>query len=206
MRKADFELAFDPAAAMRHLRKDPRLSPLLRRVGAFKLELRPSPTPFEALTHAIIHQQLNGKVAASIFSRFQGLFVKSVRPDALLALPETALRTAGLSQAKAIAVRDLAQKAEEGLIPGWAALRRMEDEDIIAQLTQIKGVGRWTVEMLLIFRLGRPDVWPVSDFAVRKAYGLWFEQLGLADMVSRAEPWRPYRTVVAWYLWRSLEV
>jgi DNA-3-methyladenine glycosylase II len=203
-----FSLAFDAEEARRSLvRQEPRFRGLMRRCGPFALALRPAPTPYEALAESIVYQQLHGKAAASIFARVKALQGGALRPAAVLATPDEALRGAGLSQAKLAAFRDLSAKALEGLVPGWAALRKLDDEAILQQFTQVRGIGRWTVEMLLIFRLGRPDVWPVDDFAVRKAYGLLF---GIADpkpkeMQARAEAWRPWRTAAAWYLWRSLE-
>jgi len=201
-----FELDFEPSAALRHLRKDPALARLIRRCGPFALEPQACPSPFEALAVSITNQQLNGKAAASIFARFKALFPRPMKPSHILAVPEEALRGAGLSRAKTLAIRDLAEKADAGWVPTWTQLRKMKDEAIIERLVQVRGIGRWTVEMLLIFRLGRPDVWPVDDFAVRKAYGQVFGQGSptAKEMTQRAEAWRPYRSAVAWYLWRSL--
>ncbi len=200
-------LAFDPGEALRALRRDPDLARLLRRCGPFTLEARPPATPFRALLRAIVGQQLNGRAAEAIHGRVAALYGGRPSPARLLETPDAVLRGAGLSAAKLAALRDLAQKALAGRVPGWAALRAMEDEAIIARLTEVRGIGRWTVEMLLIFSLGRGDVWPVDDFAVRKAYSLHF---GVVDpkpreLQARAESWRPWRSVVAWYLWRSLE-
>jgi DNA-3-methyladenine glycosylase II len=203
-----FELKYDPRIALKELRRDPLLKPLLRAGGSFALELRPNHSPFEALAESIVYQQLNGKVAGTIWSRFKGSFHSPfLRPEDVLAAGDDLLRGAGLSGAKTLAVRDLAEKTRLGYVPGWAGLRKMPDEDIIDRFIQIRGIGRWTVEMLLIFRLGRPDVWPVDDFAVRKAFGqlIGLEKPPLQAMRERAETWRPYRSVVAWYLWRSLE-
>jgi len=203
---ARFELAFDPAVALRQLRKDPVLARLIKRCGPFELQPMACPSVFQALAESIVHQQLNGKAAASIFARFAALFPAPMKPIHILAAAEEALRGAGLSRAKTVAIRDLAEKTEAGLVPTWAQLRKLEDEAIIERLVQVRGVGRWTVEMLLIFRLGRPDVWPVDDFAVRKAFGQVFglESPKARDLADPAEAWRPYRSVVAWYLWRSL--
>lgn len=201
-------LAFDPGEARRALaRREPRLRALMARCGPFALAARRGPSPFEALAEAIVHQQLHGRAAASIFARLKALHGGApLDPAALLATPEEALRGAGLSRAKLAAVQDLSRRALEGQVPGWAALGRLDDDAIVARFTAVRGIGRWTVEMLLIFRLGRPDVWPVDDFAVRKAYGLLFgiAEPRPAEMRARAEAWRPWRTVVAWYLWRSL--
>jgi len=203
---ARFELGYVPAAALRHLRKDPDLARLIKRCGPFELQPMACPSPFQALAESIIHQQLNGRAAASIFARFEALFPAPKKPTHIHAASQEARRGAGLSRAKTVAIRDLAEKTDGGLVPTWAQLRKLEDEAIIERLVQVRGVGRWTVEMLLIFRLGRPDVWPVDDFAVKKAYGQVFglEAPKPKEMAQRAEAWRPYRSVVAWYLWRSL--
>ena len=200
-------LTFDPTLALKHLRKDPALKALIRRCGPFGLEPSACPSPFQALAESITSQQLNARAAASIFQRFLALFPAPLSPASVLGASDETLRSAGLSRAKAASIRDLAQKVETGEVPDWDHLRGMEDEAIIEHLTKIRGIGRWTVEMLLIFRLGRPDVWPVDDFAIRKAYG---QLLGETEptpkaMRAHAEGWRPYRSVVAWYLWRSLD-
>ncbi len=204
-----FRLAFDPGEACRALvRREPKFRAVMKRCGPFALEMRPAPTPFEALAESIVYQQLHGKAAASIFARVKALQGGApLDPETILAAPEEDLRGAGLSRAKLAAFRDLSAKAVEGLVPGWAALRKLEDEAILDRFTQVRGIGRWTVEMLLIFRLGRPDIWPVDDFAVRKAYGLIFgiSEPQPREMRARAESWRPWRTAAAWYLWRSLE-
>ena len=200
-----FRLEFDPGVALKQLRKDKDLKRVIQKVGDFKLALRPNHSPFEALAESIVYQQLNGKVAATIWGRFKGLFESEhLRPEDVLAADIEQLRSAGLSAAKAAAMRDLSEKTQMGLVPGWAALRKLDDETIIERMTDVRGIGRWTVEMLLIFRLGRPDIWPVDDFAVRTAYGDVFgiEKVDLKEMRQRAEQWRPYRSVVAWYMWR----
>lgn len=205
---ARFFLEFDPAEGCRALvRVEPRFRALVRRCGPLDLALRPSPTPFEALAESIVYQQLHAKAAASIFARVKALHGgRPLTAERLQATADAALRGAGLSRAKLAALRDLSARADR--VPGWAALRRLGDEEILERFTQVRGIGPWTVEMLLIFRLGRPDVWPVDDYAVRKAYGQLF---GIAEpnpkeMRARAEAWRPWRTVAAWYLWRSLEL
>jgi DNA-3-methyladenine glycosylase II len=177
----------------------------MRRCGPLALELRPAPSPFEALAESIVYQQLHGKAAASIFARVKALHGgRPLTPERIAASADADLRGAGLSRAKLEAVKDLAGKST--LVPGWAALRKLDDATILERFTQVRGIGSWTVEMMLIFRLGRPDIWPVDDYAVRKAYGQLF---GIAEprpkeMRARAEAWRPWRTVAAWYLWRSL--
>jgi DNA-3-methyladenine glycosylase II len=204
-----FRLEFDPQEACRALaRREPKFRALMKRCGPFALNLRPAPTPFEALAESIVYQQLHGKAAASIFARLKALHGGAdLDPSVILATPDADLRGAGLSQAKLAAIRDLSARSMEGQVPGWAALRKLDDDTILERFTAVRGIGRWTVEMLLIFRLGRPDIWPVDDYAVRKAYGLLFgiPEPKPKEMQARAEAWRPWRTVAAWYLWRSLE-
>jgi len=198
----------DLSSALKHLCRDRRLKQLLESVGRISLKPNPGPTPLYALAESITGQQLNGRAAAAIFERFLGLFDGKPTADEILGLEEATLRSVGLSSAKAAAMRDLAEKVKSGVVPDWKALRQMEDETIIRRLTQVRGIGRWTVEMMLIFALGRPDVWPVDDFAVRKAYGNLFgiQDPKAAEMTQRAEAWRPWRSVAARYLWRSLDV
>ncbi len=200
-----FQLEFDPSVALKQLRRDKDLKRVINKVGDFKLALRPNHSPFEALAESIVYQQLNGKVAATIWGRFKGLFGSGhLRPEDVLAASIELLRSAGLSAAKTAAMHDLSEKTLMGLVPSWAGLRKLDDETIIKRMTDVRGIGRWTVEMMLIFRLGRPDIWPVDDFAVRTAYGDIFgiDKVDLREMRQRAEQWRPYRSVVAWYLWR----
>lgn len=163
---------------------------------------------FVALSQAIVSQQLAVKAAATIFARFRRLFPRSrPTPEALLKLSLEALRGAGLSGQKSSYLRDLAHHFSTGEIPA-RRITRMTDEEVIAALTRVKGVGVWTAEMFLIFVLNRPDVWPVDDLGVRKAAQRLFGLPALPDAKTLnrlAEPWRPYRTVAAWYLWRSLE-
>lgn len=167
-------------------------------------------SPFEALAEAIVYQQLTGKAAATIFGRVKAAVgEKRLKPEALLAAPDEALRGAGLSRAKLAALKDLADKTKAGVVPSLTVLKRLSDEAIVERLTSIRGVGRWTVEMLLIFKLGRPDVLPVGDYGIRKGFARTF---GLAelptprDVAARGERWRPHRTVASWYLWRALEL
>ena len=197
----------DLSTALAHLRQDAALAPLLDKVGRISLAPNPAPSPLYSLARSIASQQLNGKAATAIFGRFLALYDGDLTADAILDTPEETLRSVGLSQAKAIAVRDLAEKTKSKIVPGWQSLRKMDDETIVQRLTQVRGIGRWTVEMLLIFSLGRPDVWPVDDFAIRKAYGilLGVKEPKPAEMKTRAEVWRPWRSVVARYLWESLD-
>ena len=204
-------LCFHPQDACRHLRRvDPHLAALMGRVGAFNMRPQPTQSLFTALLRSIVYQQLSGTAAATILGRVNALFPRSFPvPGQLLEIPPERLRGAGLSTAKTAAVRDLAQRTLDGTIPSLARIRRLEDEEIIERLIVVRGIGRWTAEMLLIFRLGRPDVLPLSDLGVRKGFGLTFRTRKLPSpsiMTRRGERWRPYRSVASWYLWRALEL
>jgi 3-methyladenine DNA glycosylase/8-oxoguanine DNA glycosylase len=205
-------LCFEPAIACNHLAAaDPTLGELICRVGDFTLRPEPTQSLFTALVRSIVYQQLTGRAAATILSRVNGLFAprRSPTPRNLLEVSPERLRQAGLSAAKTAALRDLAAKTLDGTVPPLARIRRMPDEDIVERLTAVRGIGRWTAEMLLIFRLGRADVLPVGDLGVRKGFGLTFRRGRLPDpatMNRRGERWRPYRTVASWYLWRALEL
>ena len=192
-------------AALRHLRRaDPRLREIIARVGAFRPVI--TPDPFVALVGSIVHQQVSMSAAAAIQRRLCELFPgRRVRPAALLQLSQPALRGAGLSRQKALYLRGLAAAFADGTLSA-AKLRRMSDDEVIAATTALKGIGRWTAEMLLMFRLGRSDVLPVDDYGIRKAMQQAYRKRALpkaAWMRRVAEPWRPYRTVACWYLWRS---
>ncbi len=202
-------LAFHPEAALRHLcRAEPAFRPLVERVP-FGLTVPSGFSPFEALATSIAYQQLTGKAAATIVRRLKALFPhrRFPHPEDIAEADVATLRTAGLSGAKAAALKDLAEKALSGVVPPSRVIRRMDDEALIERLTQVRGVGRWTVEMLLIFRLGRPDVLPVSDYGVRKGFALLFRRPlpTPKELESRGERWRPYRTVASWYLWRAVD-
>jgi DNA-3-methyladenine glycosylase II len=205
-------LTYDPEVACRHLSQaDPRLGHLMARVGAFTMRPQPTQSLFAALMRSIIYQQLTGKAAETILRRAVRACApgRFPTPRQVLAVSPEQLRAAGLSTAKTAAVRDLAAKTLDGTVPSLARIRRMEDEEIIERLTLVRGIGRWTVEMLLIFRLGRPDVLPVLDLGVRKGFGVVFQRGKLGEppsMLRRGERWRPYRSVASWYLWRALEL
>ncbi|MFP2928424.1 DNA-3-methyladenine glycosylase family protein [Pyxidicoccus sp. 3LG] len=203
--------AFTPAVRRALVRADPVLGALMKRVGPFRLQLSPLHSPFAALAESIVYQQLHGRAAATIFGRVcervgQG---RRFTPQALLAVPDTALREAGLSANKLAAVKDLARKSLDGTVPPLSRVRRMDDAALIEHFTEVRGIGQWTVEMLLIFRLGRPDVLPVDDYGVRKgfmlAYGLP-EMPKPKELLAYGERWRPWRSVVSWYLWRATEL
>jgi DNA-3-methyladenine glycosylase II len=163
--------------------------------------------PFAALVSSIVHQQLSMKAAGTILSRLRAICTEGrLTPKALSALPADRLRSAGLSRQKIRYLRDLSERFGSGRIRA-AGLRRMDDERVIATVTQILGIGRWTAEMLLIFGLGRPDVWPIDDLGIRSAAKKAYRLRGdpsAARLARLAEPWRPYRSVASWYLWRSL--
>jgi DNA-3-methyladenine glycosylase II len=202
---------YDPKAAVRHLRAvDETLAGLMKRAGPFTMEIRGMHDPFEALARNIVFQQLHGSAAAAIHGRVLALFGGGkLRPTDILGAADEDLRGAGLSGAKLAALKDLAAKTVDGTVPTLARLRRMSDEEIVERLTQVRGIGRWTVEMLLMFRLGRPDVLPVGDFAVRKgfavAYG-WKESPKPKELIEFGERWRPYRSVASWYMWRAVDL
>ena len=166
--------------------------------------------PFDALAESIAYQQLSGKAAATIFGRVRALYPKRkwLDPEQLLATPDETLRAAGLSRAKTAALKDLAAKTIDGTVPAGRALIHMSDDEIITRLTAVRGIGRWTVEMLLLFDLGRPDVWPVDDYGVQKGFAKTFGRRKLPtpkQLMKFGEKWRPYRSVAAWYFWRALD-
>jgi DNA-3-methyladenine glycosylase II len=216
---------YDYALACRELSAaDPKLGKLIERAGPFNLRVASTQSPFEALTESIIYQQLHGKAAATIHRRmlesFHDICGIGNHPSAqhLLDCPNEQLRAAGLSKNKMLALRDLAAKTIDGTVPTLTHIRRMSDEAIIEHLTQVRGIGRWTTEMFLIFRLGRPNVLPVDDYGVRKGFALTFGKLKPADKVTpmdlpkpdvmqrRAKKWQPWCSVASWYLWRACDL
>ena len=195
----------------RYLAKtDPVMRRLIREVGPFTLTPRSRRSPFESLARAIAYQQLHDKAAESILRRFVALFPakRFPQPADLLAMDAQAIRGAGFSQAKVAALRDLAAKALDGTVPTGAVVRKLDDEAIIERLMAVRGVGRWTVEMLLIFQLGRPDVLPVDDFGVRNGFRIAYGKRSMPkpnEVRRYGERWKPYRTAAAWYLWRAAD-
>ncbi len=192
-------------------RADRVLGRLIRRVGPCQLKRRARETPFEALVHAVTHQQLNGTAAQTILKRVLALYPgkRFPTPEEVLATPDNRLRAAGLSRAKTAAIKDIAGKTIAGVVPGSRAIARMSDEEILERLTGVRGVGPWTVEMLLMFTLGRKDVLPATDYGVRKGFALtygWRDLPTPKQLLEHGEKWRPHRTTAAWYLWRSLEL
>jgi methylated-DNA-[protein]-cysteine S-methyltransferase len=202
--------AFDPEAGVAKLREaDPKLARLIGRVGPFRMQLQRTPSLFGALAEAIVFQQLNGKAAATIFARLCALFphAAGLTPERILRTSDEKLRSVGLSGSKLLSLRDLASKTKGGEVPTLADVQSMADQEIIDRLTLVRGIGQWTAEMLLMFRLGRPDVLPVDDFGIRKGFGIAFGKIDPSkkDIERRGERWRPYRTVASWYLWRATD-
>jgi DNA-3-methyladenine glycosylase II len=204
---------------------DPKLARLIARAGPFTARLAAQQSPFEALTESIIYQQLHGKAAAAIHARliagFQPMPTLSPihpTPQQILDVSTVELRAAGLSANKTLALRDLAAKTLDGTVPTLTRIRRMEDQAIIDHLTQVRGIGKWTVEMFLIFRLGRSDVFPTTDYGVRKGFALTFQGLKPDTKVTpdllpkpdvmerRAKKWHPWCSVASWYLWRACDL
>jgi DNA-3-methyladenine glycosylase II len=192
-------------------RRDPLLRQLIRTHGPCTLSPGWMHTPYQSLIRAVVYQQLSGKAAATIFKRFLDLFPgeRFPSPERLVAADEALLRTAGLSRQKAAYIRAIAEQALAGVVPTRrAALKALADEEIIERIVTVKGVGRWTVEMMLIFTLGRLDVWPVDDYGVRKGYtaAARLDKLVMArELRALGEAWTPYRSVAAWYFWRAAE-
>lgn len=186
---------------------DAALAKVIARVGPAQLEPSPDFDPFHALVRSICHQQLHGKAAETILGRVNARFGDGLAADVkqVQRARIDTMRKCGLSQAKALAIKDLAAKCLDGTVPGARALHAMSDEQIVERVTQVRGIGRWTVEMMLMFRMGRLDVFPVDDFGVRKGFTLL---RGLAapitarQLMPHGEAWRPWRSVASWYLWR----
>jgi DNA-3-methyladenine glycosylase II len=192
---------------------DKKLKALMAKVdGGFTLKIKEAHSPFEAITEAIIYQQLTGKAASTILGRFKALFGESPfpTPKQIIEAPETVLRSAGLSRAKIVAIKDLADKTLAGKIPTIEEVDKLTDEEIVKALTAVKGVGTWTAHMFLIFRLGRPDVMPSGDYGVRKGFAIIYGDGVIlptpTELETFAETWRPFRSVASWYMWRAIEV
>nr|WP_255568560.1 DNA-3-methyladenine glycosylase 2 family protein [Neoroseomonas alba] len=195
---------------MKHLRRDPILKAVIRQVGP--CTLKPARRqPYEALVRAIAHQQVHGRAAEAILGRFIACCCPAgfPAPEAVLAVTPEQMRACGLSANKALAIRDIAEKAAAGIVPTRAAARKLTDAELIERLVALRGVGRWTVEMLLIFTLGRPDILPVDDFGVREGYRV---AAGLEaqpkpkELAAIGEAWGPFRTTAAWYFWRAADM
>jgi 3-methyladenine DNA glycosylase/8-oxoguanine DNA glycosylase len=198
-------------AAHRHLAgTDARMAALMARSRRFEITPSLSLRPFDALAESIAYQQLSGKAAATIWGRVRALYPrkKYLDPKLVLATPDKKLRAAGLSGSKVAALKDLAAKTLDGTVPTARALAKMSDEEIIERLITVRGIGRWTVEMLLLFDLGRPDVWPVADYGVQKGFAKTFGKRKLPtakQMLKHGKKFQPYRSAAAWYFWRALD-
>jgi DNA-3-methyladenine glycosylase II len=198
--------------ALQHLlRADKVLARVIKKVGPCPLAPRRGVPPYQALVKSVTYQQLNGKAAETIFRRLLALFPgkKFPAPADIIAATDEQLRSAGLSRAKTAAIKDIAAKTIAGIVPPRRVITKMSDTEIIEQFTTIRGVGPWTVEMLLMFTLGRPDVLPATDYGVRsgfaRVYGLK-ELPSPKELLAHGERWRPHRTVASWYMWRALEL
>lgn len=202
---------FDPSEAVAHLRAaDPVMAALIKRVGPFALDLKPTRSLFEALLQSIVYQQLHGKAAATIHGRVLAELDRhgGPTPEALTGVTDEALRGAGLSRAKLLAARDLAAKCGDGTVPSLREAARLGDAELEERLTAVRGVGPWTVHMLLIFYLGRPDVMPTGDFAIRLAFKQLYRKRrepSPTAILRHARAWQPFRSVASWYLWRHLD-
>ncbi len=194
-------------AAHKHLAKrDPVIRRLIREHGKCDLVPEKRRSPFQSLVQAVAHQQLNGKAANNILTRFKNLFPgrKFPRPEDLAIVTDAQIRACGFSFAKIKSIRDIAAKAFDGTIPSSRQIVKLPDDEIIARLTEVRGVGRWTVEMLLIFQLGRPDVLPVGDFGVRTGFRIAYKKRTMPkpkELLAFGEKWKPHRTTAAWFLW-----
>jgi DNA-3-methyladenine glycosylase II len=203
---------FDPREAIRFLSEaDPRLGELIRRSIEFQFEMDPMQSPYDALLEAIVYQSISGKAAKVIFERVKALSAngRSPSPEEILRIRKPVLRRAGLSGAKVEAVKDLARKTIEGIVPTLEEAHGMSDHELVERLISVRGVGAWTVEMFLIFRLGRPDVLPIHDYGVLKGFALTYGKRRIPtprELGKYGERWRPYRTVASWYMWRAVQL
>jgi DNA-3-methyladenine glycosylase II len=199
-----------PTPAIRHLRNsDPRFVEWIDRIGTLELPIPPVREPYVALLESIAHQQLAGAAARAIWTRVMGLFADGVPcPKRLAEMTEVELRAAGLSRSKALAMKDICARVNAGKIPSTALIAQMSDADIYAQLMEARGVGMWTVDMLMLFALCRPDVMPVTDYGVRKGFQVLYRKGALPSpkqLLKHSEKWQPHRSVAALYLWRIAE-
>jgi DNA-3-methyladenine glycosylase II len=211
---------YDVALALKQLAAaDAKLAALIEKIGPFRLKVKSTHSPFEALVEAIVYQQLHANAAGAILGRLLAAFGDiHPQPEHILAAPEELLRAAGLSRSKLLSIRDLAARTLDGTVPSLTAIRRLSDAQIVERLSEVRGIGTWTAEMLLMFRLGRPDIFPATDYGIRKGYLLTFGKPPKgkpikADMLPkpeqmerRAARWKPWRTVASWYLWRACEL
>ncbi len=204
-------LAFNLAEAVRHLcQRDECLQRLIAEVAPFEIDVADAQSPYEVLMESIAYQSISGKAAATIFARIKALGEngRPPSPEKMLKIPNAKLRKAGLSGAKVAAMKDLAQKSIEGIVPTHDEALRLSDDELVERLVSVRGIGAWTVEMFLIFRLGRPDVLPIHDLGVKKGWSVAYGKKHMPtpkELLKFGERWRPYRTVASWYMWRAFE-
>jgi 3-methyladenine DNA glycosylase/8-oxoguanine DNA glycosylase len=204
-------LPFDLAEAVSQLSaKDEKLARLIADCATFQIKMDGRLSPYEALLEAIAYQSISGKAAATIYGRIKALGGngRPPSPEQMLGLRKPVLRKAGLSGAKILAMKDLARKTIEGIVPTLEEAHKMSDEELVKRLVTVRGVGAWTVEMFLIFRLGRPDVLPIHDLGVKKGWSITYGKKHMPtpkELLAFGEQWRPYRTVASWYMWRAFE-
>src|SRR5215467_854519 len=202
---------FDLDAACKHLsERDAALAELIEKTAPFQMDEDPLQSPYEALLEAIAYQSISGKAAATIYGRIKALSGngRAPSPEQMLKLRTAKLRKAGLSGAKALAMKDLAKKTLKGVVPTLEEAHKLSDEELVERLVSVRGIGAWTVEMFLIFRLGRPDVLPIHDLGVRKGWAITYGKKRMPtpkELLKFGERWRPYRTLAAWYMWRACQ-
>ena len=205
-------LPFDHVEAHAHLaRADKRLAALMERVGEFQFKLDECDSVYESLLEAIMHQSIAGKAAQVIWGRIKALGSdgQCPTPEELLRVRKPKLRKCGLSNAKVAAVRDLARKTIDGVVPTLETAQEMSDQELVDRLISVRGIGPWTVEMFLIFRLGRPDVLPIHDYGVQKGWAITYRKKSIPkpkELLKFGERWRPYRSVASWYMWRAVSM
>ncbi len=200
------------SAALRHLASsDPVMRRLIRETGPCRLEPETRRPPFQSLVQAVAHQQLHSTAAGNILTRFKKLFPgrRFPRPKDLANVTDKEIRACGFSFAKIASIRDITEKTLNGVVPSSRQIAKLSDDEIVERLTEVRGVGRWTAEMLLIFQLGRPDVLPADDFGVRNGFRLAYKKRQMPKpkaLLAFGERWKPYRTTAAWYLWRAVDL
>jgi DNA-3-methyladenine glycosylase II len=204
-------LDFDLAEAIRHLASaDEVLAELIAATAQFQTDADAAQSPYEALLESIAYQSISGKAAATIFNRVKALSGngRPPSPEQMLKLRKPALRKAGLSAAKILAMKDLARKTLQGIVPTREQALTMSDDELVQRLDSVRGIGAWTVEMFLIFNLGRPDVLPIHDLGVKKGWCVAYGKRHMPkpkELLAFGERWRPYRTIASWYMWRAFE-
>ncbi len=204
-------LPFDLAEALKCLgEEDECLKRLIDEAVPFQLEIEEALSPYEALLESIAYQSISGKAAATIFGRVKALSGngRAPTPEEMLKLRKPVLRKAGLSGAKILAMKDLARKTLAGVVPTLEQAHKMSDDELVERLISVRGIGAWSVEMFLIFRLGRPDVLPIHDLGVKKGWSITYGKKHMPkprELLAFGERWRPYRTVASWYMWRAFE-